>query len=78
MEGPLDNRNKFQNRYGIEKEEFNRFKDAVHNPMVTGAWARHAREEKLNSANPMTKNEAEQFVRQLASKWLDDIRKSKK
>ena len=71
-----NNRAAFHAELGIDKEEFNRFKDAVHNPSVSGDWARHAYHGKLNSSNPMTKLEAEQFVRGIAEKWLDSIRRN--
>lgn len=76
-EGHPDNRKAFQARFGISKEQFNRFKDAVHNPKVHGDWARHAYEDTPRTNNPMSKKEAEQFVRQIALKWLDYVRTSK-
>lgn len=74
-EGHPSNRAAFQSQFGIHKDQFNRFKDAVHNPSVSGDWARHAHPQKLNSTDPMTKPEAEQFVRSVAEMWLQSIRK---
>jgi hypothetical protein len=75
-EGHVGNRVAFQAKFGISKTEFERFQDAVHNPKVTGSWARHAYSKPLKSFNPMSKAEAEAFVRNLAEKWLDDMRRS--
>lgn len=69
--------NQFKKKFGIDEEQFNRFKDAVHNPEITGDWARHGIPRKRNSDNPMTKDEAERFVRRIADKWLQSIRQSK-
>jgi hypothetical protein len=74
-EGHPSNRAAFQSQFGIHKDQFNRFKDAVHNPSVSGDWARHAYPQQPNSTNPMTKAEAEQFVRSIAERWLQSIRK---
>jgi hypothetical protein len=76
-EGHPNNRADFHGEFGIDKNQFNRFKDAVHNPSVSGDWARHAYHEKLKSTDPMTKAEAEQFVRGIADKWLESIRRRK-
>lgn len=76
-EGDTSNRAAFQSQFGILKDQFNRFKDAVHNPSVSGEWARHASPQKLNSSNPMTKTEAEKFVRDIAERWLQSIRKKR-
>lgn len=70
-------RENFHTQYGISTSEFDRFKDAVHNPNVTGDWARHANPQRLNSSNPMTKDEAAQFVRRIAEKWLAHVRTTK-
>lgn len=64
----------FQAQFGISENEFRRFKDAVHNPEVSGDSARHAKGQTLNSTNPMTIYEAEAFVRNIASKWLEYVR----
>lgn len=76
-EGHPSNREAFHDELGIDKEQFNRFKDAIHNPAVTGDWARHAYGQRLNSADPMTREEAEQFVRRIADRWLLSIRRSR-
>ena len=75
-EGHPSNRSAFHAEFEINKEHFNRFKDAVHNPAVTGDWARHAYHQKPSSSEPMTKSEAEQFVRRIADRWLQSIRRN--
>jgi hypothetical protein len=75
-EGHPTNRNVFHTQFGISKDQFDRFKDAVHNPTVTGDWARHAYEDPPRTSNPMSKDEAEQFVRNIASEWLKYVRTS--
>ena len=70
-------RSAFQAEFGVTEDMFNRFKDAVHNPLVSGDWARHANSQKLNSADPMTSTDAEEFVRKIAAKWLDSVRRKK-
>lgn len=74
MEGNPNNRDAFHMQFGVSKDQFDRFRDAVHNPRVTGDWARHAFEGPLRTKNPMSKGEAEQFVRQIASEWLKYVR----
>jgi hypothetical protein len=74
-EGHPDKRADFHQQLSITREQFNRFRDAVHNPSVTGDWARHAYHDEPRTSNPMTKGEAELFVRQIAAKWLDSIRR---
>jgi hypothetical protein len=74
MESHPNNRDKFQKDLNITKETFNRFGSAVHNPSVTGDWARHAYDKKP-VPNPMTKSEAEEFIRNLANKWFESIRR---
>jgi hypothetical protein len=76
-EGHPDNRANFHQQLGISREQFGRFKDAVHNPSVTGDWARHAYHDTPKTPNPMTKSEAETFVRNIAAKWLEIIRQKK-
>lgn len=76
-EGHPSNRSAFHAEIEIDKEQFNRFKDAVHNPAVTGDWARHAYHQKLNTNDPMSRAEAEQFVRWVADRWLQAIRRRK-
>ena len=70
-----DNRADFHQQLGISQAQFNRFRDAVHNPSVTGDWARHACHGKPRTSNPMTKGEAETFVREIAAKWLQSLRR---
>lgn len=73
-EGHPDDRTDFHRRFGISREQFNRFKDAVHNPSVTGDWARHAYHDTPKTLDPMTKSAAETFVRDIAAKWLKTLR----
>jgi hypothetical protein len=70
-------RKEFQTQFGIKKEEFNRFKDAVHNPSVSGEWARHAYQDKPKTSDPMSKAEAESFVRRIANQWLKHVRETR-
>ena len=74
LEGHPNNRAEFQSSYGISKDQFSRFKDVVHNPTVSGYWARHAYEGEPKTLNPMSKREAELFVREIANRWLVSIR----
>ncbi len=74
-EGHPDNRADFHQQLDISREQFNRFRDAVHNPSVTGDWARHAYHGEPRTSNPMAKGEAETFVREIASKWLESFRR---
>jgi hypothetical protein len=76
-EGHPTNRNAFHTQFGVSKDQFGRFQDAVHNPRVSGDWARHAYEDAPRTSNPMSRVEAEGFVRQIAAKWLDYVRTSK-
>ncbi len=71
------NRTGFQSMFAISTTEFSRFKDAVHNPSVSGDWARHAYPDTPKSSNLMSKGEAESFVRDIAKSWLDYVRKHK-
>lgn len=73
-EGHPTNRAVFQCALGITKDQFNRFKDVVHNPRVSGDWARHGYEEEPKTSNPMTKEEAKAFVEDIAQKWLALLR----
>lgn len=73
-EGHPDDRVEFRERFDIARDEFDRFRDAVHNPSVSGDWARHAYHEEPRTANPMTKGEADAFVRNIAAKWLNSLR----
>ena len=77
-EGRASNRETFHAEYGISRDSFNRFRDTVHNPSESGDWARHGVQQKpLRSINPMSKNEAEAFVRKIAYDWLNSIRERK-
>jgi hypothetical protein len=73
-EGHPRNRSSFQSQFGISPEEFRRFQDAVHNPAVTGDWARHAYTDNPRSDQPMSKAEAECFARRIANQWLQYLR----
>lgn len=75
-EGHPSDRKQFHARFGIHAEEFKRFKDAVHNPAVSGDWARHAYLEEPKSDRPMSRAEASRFVRHIAAEWLKSVRKS--
>lgn len=79
MEGTSNrsNRSNFHERFAISEEEFKRFTDTVHNPAVTGDWARHAIEGKPKTDNPMSIPEAERFVRHLADRWMALVRANK-
>lgn len=63
-------------QFGVSSPDFSRFKDAVHNPTVSGDWARHAYHDTPRTTNPMSKSEAETFVRAIAEKWLQQLRTS--
>ena len=76
MEGDKNNRAHFHTQFGITEDQFNRFRDAIHNPKVTGDWARHAVGGPPRTGNPMSKHEAEQFVHRIASEWLRYLRTS--
>ena len=76
-EGHPDNRANFHKQFGVSREQFDRFRDAVHNPSVSGDWARHAYHDEPRTSNPMTKGEAEGFVRNIAARWLDSLRRPK-
>lgn len=78
MELDLSNRKNFHTQFDITEIEFDRFRDAVHNPVVSGDLARHARGGKPRTKNPMTIREAEVFIQALAKKWLTFIRDSYK
>lgn len=76
VEGNPSKREALHGQFGVSKDEFNRFGDAVHNPVVSGDLARHAYEKKTKTKNPMSIREAETFIRQLAKKWLASVRAS--
>lgn len=73
-EGHPNNRAYFHRQFGITQDQFNRFRDAVHNPSVHGDWARHAYHGTPRTSDPMTKKEAEAFVREISEKWLQSLR----
>jgi hypothetical protein len=74
MEGDPSRRKEFHEQFGIPKVEFQRFSDAVHNPVVSGELARHAYERNPKTEEPMTIGEAQSFVIGLAKKWLASLR----
>jgi hypothetical protein len=75
-EGHPDNRDDFHQQFGITREQFRRFGDAIHNPSVTGDWARHAYHDAPKTSAPMSKSEAEIFVRDIAARWLETVRRN--
>lgn len=76
-QGPASNRDNFHAQFGISKNQFDRFKDAVHSPQISGDWARHAYGHRPNTPNPMSQNEAELFIRHIADQWLKSVRTNK-
>lgn len=74
VEGHPSNRKEFHERFGISKVEFQRFSDAVHNPVVSGELARHAYEDKPKTDNPMKFAEARSFILDIAKRWLASLR----
>ncbi len=74
MESNPSNRKSFHSQFEISAIEFDRFRDAVHNPVVSGDLARHANEEKPRTENPMTISDAEVFIQALTKKWLTSVR----
>lgn len=74
VEGHPSKRKQFHARFGISKDEFDRFADAVHNPVISGDLARHAYDDKPRTKNPMTMHDAEAFVVRLAERWLASVR----
>lgn len=76
MVGDADNervKKRFLTSFGVSDEEFRRFSDAVHNRTVSGNWARHATMRQPKSGQPMSKAEAEAFVRRLVDEWLKSL-----
>ena len=73
-EGHPSNRSDFQARFGIDRDEFKRFADTVHNPVVSGELARHAYEDRPKTSNPMSFAEAQSFVLDIAKRWLASLR----
>lgn len=78
VEGDPTNRTAVHARLGVSASDFRRFQDSVHNPAVSGDWARHAYHRTPRTKSPMSKSEAESFVRGLAERWLKHIRASAK
>ena len=76
MRGPSSNAKAFGQQFGISDNEYHRFAEAVHLDSVSGDWARHAHGEAAKLGNPMSKGEAESFVRSIATRWLQYILKS--
>ena len=74
LEGHPNNRTAFHAQFGLSAHEFRRFADSVHNPTVSGDWARHAYPDTPKTTNPMSKSEAENFVRGMADRWLAHVR----
>jgi hypothetical protein len=64
---------RFLANFGISEVEYRRFSDTVHNRTVSGNWARHATMRQPKTCQPMTKAEAEAFVRNLADIWLKSL-----
>lgn len=73
-EGHPKDRSAFHAMFAIPKGDFDRFRDAVHKPNVSGDWARHAYSDPPRTSNPMSKEEAERFVRDIADRWLAEVR----
>lgn len=73
-EGHPSHRKEFHKRFGISDIDFKRFSDAVHNPVVSGEFARHAYEDRPKTDNPMTIEEAKSFVMDVAKRWLASLR----
>jgi len=72
-EGHPSNRKIFLKQFGISEDDFKRFSDAVHNPVVSGDLARHAYEDQPKTDNPMTIAEAKSFVMEIAKRWLASL-----
>lgn len=76
MVGDADNervKKRFLASFGVSDEEFRQFSDTVHNRAVSGNWARHATMRPPKSGQPLSKAEAEAFIRSLADKWLKSL-----
>ncbi|MBM4207864.1 MAG: hypothetical protein FJ190_07520 [Gammaproteobacteria bacterium] len=76
-QGGAGNREKFQNKFYISKDQFDRFKDAVHSPQVSGDLARHAYGHRPNTTNPMSISEAKLFIHYIAYQWLKSVQTNK-
>jgi hypothetical protein len=77
MELHPKNRKTFQHQFNISEDEFKRFSDTVHNPVVSGDFARHAYEDKPKTTNPMTYDQARIFIEALVKQWLAFTRTNK-
>lgn len=64
---------KFHAQFHISNDDFDRFRDAVHNPAVHGDFARHAIPGPPRTTNPMTQDEAISFVTDLANAWFKTL-----
>lgn len=74
MRGPSSNREAFGRQFNITDEEYRRFSAVVNHDSESGDWARHAHGEPSTTLNPMSKAEAEAFVRRIAADWLRHVR----
>lgn len=77
MRGPRNNRDAFGRQFNITDEEYRRFGAVVNHDSESGDWARHAHGEPPTTPNPMSKTEAEAFVRRIAADWLRHVRASR-
>lgn len=77
-EGHPKRRREFHKQMNISQSEFNRFKDAIHNPTVTGDWARHAYEDQPRTDRPMSRRDAERFVRAIVQQWIEALAQESK
>lgn len=77
MRGPSSNREAFGRQFNITNEEYRRFGAVVNHDSESGDWARHAHGEPSTTPNPMSKSEAEAFVRRIAADWLRHVRVSR-
>lgn len=76
MVGDADNervKKRFLTSFRVSEEKFRQFSDAVHNRTVSGDWARHATMRQPKSDQPMSKADAEAFIRRLADEWLESL-----
>jgi len=76
VEGDPSQRSGIHLQFSVSADDFDRFRDSVHNPAVSGDWARHAYSTTPRTTNPMSKCEAESFVRGIAEQWLRMLRTS--
>ncbi|MDZ4102930.1 MAG: hypothetical protein U1E12_14750 [Hydrogenophaga sp.] len=74
MKAGRSNREAFGQQFGISDAEYKRFSEAVHKDSVSGDWARHAHgDPPAMGVDPMSKSEAEAFVRRIARMWLKHV-----